>query len=606
MSSHAQILEWTRQLGVESLAKTTEGLGVSSDGMGNVYLSGHTFADLDGLNAGHADVFLSKYDAAGNQAWVRQLGSSHQDEAQSVSADTLGNVFIAGETGGGDPAPGIGGIVVPLNDWEAYIARYDASGNLDWVRQFGTAKQDWALSVAADGLGNAYVTGITDGDLAAPNAGTTDAFLSKYDEAGNLIWARQFGSMDFDSSRAVSYDGSAYAYVAGWTRGNLSGPNAGEEDAFVAKFDAAGNQLWLHQFGTTGTDGIGGVSADGMGNVFVGGSTNGSLGGLNAGGYDAFVRKYDAAGNHLWTRQLGSTVEEGPEYFKVSADGLGNVYLAGWTEGNLGGPNSGGENSPYRRDAFLAKYDGSGNLDWIWQSGTGANEGAAAVSADGLGNAYVAGLSECHRNDSYVCPLEGAYAFVAKIRDDPAATLPGDFNTDRTVDAADYVVWRNGLGSSYTQTDYDLWRVNFGQSAGSAGSLAGVPEPRSALLFAFACAPLLLLLRAHHSACPVGNMFGNQNRRPIQCHAPALLVWVERCLHSFAGDKHRSTQTSCEETKQSFDSASGFQTSDHLASSGGAEPHRHGARSCCACPFRQNRVNHAEPYRQLHYDWSKQ
>jgi T5SS/PEP-CTERM-associated repeat protein len=70
------------------------------------------------------------------------------------------------------------------------------------------------------------------------------------------------------------------------------------------------------------------------------------------------------------------------------------------------------------------------------------------------------------------------------------ASLAGDYNADGNVDAADYVVWRNGLGTTYTQNDYDAWRANFGQSAGSGAALpsaetlsAAVPEPCSWVLF---------------------------------------------------------------------------------------------------------------------------
>ena len=64
-------------------------------------------------------------------------------------------------------------------------------------------------------------------------------------------------------------------------------------------------------------------------------------------------------------------------------------------------------------------------------------------------------------------------------------TAPGDFNADNTVDAADYVTWRNGLGTFYTAADYDLWRSRFGQSVGSGNAMddvVGVPEPGAALL----------------------------------------------------------------------------------------------------------------------------
>ncbi len=69
-----------------------------------------------------------------------------------------------------------------------------------------------------------------------------------------------------------------------------------------------------------------------------------------------------------------------------------------------------------------------------------------------------------------------------------AATLPGDFNTDGKVDAADYVVWRKGLDTLYTPDDYDDWRANFGATAPGAGTVAGqaaaVPEPAAIILLA--------------------------------------------------------------------------------------------------------------------------
>ena len=67
--------------------------------------------------------------------------------------------------------------------------------------------------------------------------------------------------------------------------------------------------------------------------------------------------------------------------------------------------------------------------------------------------------------------------------------LPGDFNSNGVVDAADYVVWRKGLGTTYTQNDYNVWRAHFGQAAGS-GSVAtattAVPEPSTFVGLMFA------------------------------------------------------------------------------------------------------------------------
>ena len=70
-----------------------------------------------------------------------------------------------------------------------------------------------------------------------------------------------------------------------------------------------------------------------------------------------------------------------------------------------------------------------------------------------------------------------------------SAPLSGDYNNDGVVDTADYVVWRKGLGTNYAQTDYDVWRAHFGQTAGSGTSAtvnAAVPEPTALLLLTLA------------------------------------------------------------------------------------------------------------------------
>jgi hypothetical protein len=59
--------------------------------------------------------------------------------------------------------------------------------------------------------------------------------------------------------------------------------------------------------------------------------------------------------------------------------------------------------------------------------------------------------------------------------------LPGDYTADGIVDAADYIAWRKGLGTTYTKNDYDVWRANFGRTA-SGGASASVPEPSTAAI----------------------------------------------------------------------------------------------------------------------------
>ena len=77
------------------------------------------------------------------------------------------------------------------------------------------------------------------------------------------------------------------------------------------------------------------------------------------------------------------------------------------------------------------------------------------------------------------------------------AFLPGDFNHDDVVDAADYTVWRDGLGPQYTADDYAVWKSHFGQTligAGSGAGSAAVPEPDSATLALFGILGILVKL----------------------------------------------------------------------------------------------------------------
>jgi hypothetical protein len=134
------------------------------------------------------------------------------------------------------------------------LSKYDASGNLQWTHQLGTASADFGLGVSADTLNNVYITGYTRGSLGGPNAGVYDAFLSKYDASGNLQWTRQFGTAYDDFSYGVTADSLGNVYISGWTEGSLGGPSAGNADSFVSKYDASGNPQWTRQLGTTDDD----------------------------------------------------------------------------------------------------------------------------------------------------------------------------------------------------------------------------------------------------------------------------------------------------------------------------------------------------------------
>ena len=265
-----------------------------------MYATGFTDGSLEDTNAGGYDAYVRKYDALGELLWTRQLGTSGGEFAFGLSADGLGSVYVTGYTTGNLEGTNSG-------ESDAFVSKYDASGGFLWTRQFGTSGGEFAYSVSADGLGNLYLSGFTQGSLEGINAGSRDAFVRKYDASGGLHWTRQFGTSGSDESRSISADGLGSVHVAGVTDGSLVGSSAGGRDAFVRKYDASGALLWARQFGTNGSDDSRGISADDLGNVYVVGNTSGNLDGTSSGVNDAFVRKYDASGALLWARQFGTS-----------------------------------------------------------------------------------------------------------------------------------------------------------------------------------------------------------------------------------------------------------------------------------------------------------
>jgi hypothetical protein len=393
--AHAQQLQWIRQLGTDGHDGSR---GVSADSLGNVYVSGNTEGSLIGLNAtGGLRAFVSKYDASGSLQWNRQLESASGDYCYGVSANSLGDVYISGFTLGSLGGPNAG-------YYDAFVSKFDTSGNLQWTRQLGTAGDDRSHGVSADSLGNVYISGYLEGSLDGSSAGFY-AFLSKYDATGNLQWTRQLESNGPNFGNGVSADSLGNVYISGYTFGSLGGPNAGYSDAFVSKYDASGNLQWTRQLGDSSIDDSNGVSADSLGNVYISGRTIGRLDGPNSnfGSYDAFVSKYDSSGNLQWTRQLGSSSYDASN--GVSADLLGNVYISGYTEGSMAAPNASGI------DAFVAKYDASGSLQWTRQLESAGYHASHGVSADSRGNVYISG----NTSGSLGGPNAGlSDAFVAK------------------------------------------------------------------------------------------------------------------------------------------------------------------------------------------------
>jgi hypothetical protein len=427
---------WTQQFG-----STADDYpqSVALDGSGNSYVAGYTYGDLDGVSQGNADAFLTKIDSMGSVLWTKQFGTSEYDYGEGVAVDGSGNIYVVGETEGD---------LVGTNAGEAdvFIRKFNSSGATLWTRQFGTPEYDWSPAVAVDGSGSVYVVGDTGGDLGGPNAGTRDdMFLRKYNSSGTEQWTKQFGTNKDEDADDVAVDSSGKIYVTGDTDGAFKGKNAGEDDVFLRKFNAAGKTLWTKQFGTPKDDDVERVAIDDSGNIYLAGDTEGDLAGRNKGDDDGFLRKFSPSGATLWTRQFGTAQDEDTE--GVAVDGAGRAYVVGNTQGSMSGANAGED------DIYVRKFSSSGGTLWTRQFGTSADDDAQAIALDGNGNAYVAGDTE---GDLGGTNAGFDDAFLAKVGPDMdlydrdnAQDLGGMGNAVQTV--------KGEIGKTSTNEDYNDW-----------------------------------------------------------------------------------------------------------------------------------------------------
>lgn len=448
----AQDIEWIRQFGGMNASGGIWNDGansVATDGDGSAYVAGYTAGTIPGQTSqGDYDAVVRKYDSAGNEIWTRQFGSEKWDHATGVALDSTG-VYVSGRTRG--TLPGQTGTGTD----SAFVRKYGFDGTELWTRQFSASSSASAYCISADGTG-VYVGGMVWGYLSGQtSAGRSDAFIRKYDPDGNELWTQQFGTAAEDSVAGILTRSSELC-VAGSTSGTLPGQTSqGGYDAFVRKYDSAGNEIWTRQFGTANTDRARGVVMNSTG-VYVVGTTSGET---VAGKDDAFVWKYDSMGNEEWGFQFGTDGRDWADAITLDTSG---IYVAGMTGGSLSGqPKVGVE------DAFVRKYDFTGNELWTRQFGSPKWTYATGVSWDSTG-LYVAGYGEGALPGN-VSPVHYE-AFLAKFTVN--APPVSDAGADQAVHPG-AVVTLDGSGSSDPEGNYPLtyaWQI-ISQPAGSAVEL---------------------------------------------------------------------------------------------------------------------------------------
>ena len=158
----------------------------------------------------------------------------------------------------------------------------------------------------------------------------------------------------------------------------ISDRHSGLYDMFIMKLDSAGTPQWTVQTGGSGSEVVHAFHIDASGNMFLAGYTDGQLhGNSHAGGRDIFAMKLNAAVSWQWTFQTGSASHDVVRAMQI--DALGNVVLAGETYGGLQGSNAGFST----RDIFAMELDSAGSHLWTFQSGSSSDDEARGLRVEG-------------------------------------------------------------------------------------------------------------------------------------------------------------------------------------------------------------------------------
>lgn len=350
---NAGTVEWRLQVGSEQ-ADTTYGTSAAPNG--DAVIAAATEGTLARDNQGQRDVYLARYSPEGVLRWARQTGGPQNDSPLGVSVAPDGSIYVGGFTEGDYASPNQGSA-------DVWLARYNGNGEELWRRQFGGPAWDRGFDVTAFD-GGAYITGYTASMLdPESDLGGFDGFAAKYDADGNQQWLRHFGTdaTDWGQGSALAPDGGLY--VTGYTEGDFGGANAGDKDMFAALLSADGSLVWVTQIGTAALDWTQGVGVGPGGGVLLAGSTEGAFAADHAGERDMVVVSLDADGVERWRWQAGTPgadsafeVRYGGDFIVVSGSAYGDPV---WDGDGFGD-----------RDGILVRLDLAGNPVGLWQTGT--------------------------------------------------------------------------------------------------------------------------------------------------------------------------------------------------------------------------------------------
>jgi len=290
--------------------------GVQTDAARNVYVTGYFSSTVDFdpsastytlASNGGRDIFLAKYDSAGNFRWAFNAGgtiSTAYEEGGQDIAIAGANIYLTGNfEGTADFNPAIGVNSLTSNgSLDIFVASYDTAGNYNWAINMGSNnKHDYSYGIDLDASENVYITGgfeeKVDFDpsasvdtLVSASVNAQDIYVAKYNSLGAYQWAFRVGGNTSVDDHAFDIDVTAAGdiYITGEVWGpadfdpsaGVANINTSNDQLFFARYTNAGNFVWAFEVGATGSNGPAdngfGVHLAGNGTLYATGDFSGT------------------------------------------------------------------------------------------------------------------------------------------------------------------------------------------------------------------------------------------------------------------------------------------------------------------------------------------
>eukprot|EP01032_Pedospumella_encystans_P010435 gene10435-12195_t len=268
---------------------------------GDILVGGYTTGLTDFPSAGGNDFLLQRYSYTGSLLWTKVFGDIHNNAFLAVTVDSSDNIYATGNT-------------FIASNMNAYIAKFDPSGNMIYSIKIGGTGEDKGTAVCSTGDFFYVAAGLRNTQQGVTGSGTFFTGLAR-DSVGN-IWAT-------GRTNAPTYFGNSNA-VPGYT------------DMIVQKFSSSGASLFAYLLGGASSDQALGIASDTSDNVYVTGWAQSSVDGeIIIGSLDVLLTKYSSAGTKLWTKLLGTTGYDASSAIAVDSN-LGLVYVTGFVVDTLG------------------------------------------------------------------------------------------------------------------------------------------------------------------------------------------------------------------------------------------------------------------------------